>query len=216
MRLLQFVLISAGCFAAVSASVAQTEIAVPPTEPVANISQSDWSRAWWQWAGSFDRADSPVADRTGRNCHLKQNGPVWFLAGTYGTQRTIRICTVPRDKYLFFPIINYVVMPDSGAACTAACCASFTQTAREITDQPFNLILDLDGRRIEDLASYRQFTTQCFDMGARAEPKHQIYPSAANGYYVMLRPLSPGKHVLNFGGALPGMSQAVTYTLIVE
>jgi hypothetical protein len=32
----------------------------------------------------------------------------------------------------------------------------------------------------------------------------------------MLPPLSPGKHVLNFGGALPNMSQAVTYTLIVK
>lgn len=35
-------------------------------------------------------------------------------------------------------------------------------------------------------------------------------------YYVMLRPLSRGTHTLNFGGILPGMSQAVTYTLHVE
>ena len=53
-------------------------------------------------------------------------------------------------------------------------------------------------------------------MGALAEPRVQMFPSAANGYYVMLRPLAPGKHVLNFGGMLPGMSQAVTYTLLVE
>jgi hypothetical protein len=32
----------------------------------------------------------------------------------------------------------------------------------------------------------------------------------------MRRPLSPGKHILNFGGALPGMSQAITHTLFVE
>ncbi len=32
----------------------------------------------------------------------------------------------------------------------------------------------------------------------------------------MLRPLPPGHHVINFGGALPGMLQAVTYTLDVE
>ena len=43
-----------------------------------------------------------------------------------------------------------------------------------------------------------------------------VYPSAANGYYVMLRPLPPGRHTLNFGGVLPSMLQAVTYTLIVE
>jgi hypothetical protein len=53
-------------------------------------------------------------------------------------------------------------------------------------------------------------------MGARSDPPQRIFPSAANGYYVMLKPLAPGKHVLNFGGRLPGMSQAVTYTLEVE
>lgn len=201
-----------------SPAVAQTELAVPPADLVANASQADWSRAWWQWAGSFDQASSPVADRTGANCHLKQAGPVWFLAGTYGTQRTIRTCKVPRDKYLFFPLINYVVMPDSYAATcnAAACCAAYARDAKSMTDEPSNLILDVDGHRLEGLARHRQATKDCFDMGALAEPKYRIFPSAANGYYVMLRPLSPGKHVLNFGGRLPGMSQAVTYTLFVE
>lgn len=215
MRVIHVTFVLAASF--LSPAVAQTEIAVPPAERVANTSQADWSKAWWQWAGSFDRADSPVADRTGTNCHLKQDGPVWFLAGTYGTQRTIRTCKVPRDKYLFFPLINYVVMPTTQtASCGAACCPSFAQTAKSITDEPSNLVLELDGRRIHDLARYRQATTECFDMGALSEPKYRVFPSTANGYYVMLRPLSPGKHVLNFGGMLPGMSQAVTYTLFVE
>jgi hypothetical protein len=214
MRLLRFILASAG-FYALTPCVAQTGIAVPPGEPIAGVSQADWSKNWWQWAASFDNSDSPVADRVGKNCHLKQSGPVWFLAGTYGTQRTIRTCSIPRDKYLFFPLINYVVMPDRGTTC-ATCCPSYTETAKSITDQPSYLILDVDGKRIEGLAKYRQSTSECFDMGALAQPKYRIFPSAGNGYYVMLRPLSPGKHVLNFGGALPDMSQAVTYTLIVE
>ena len=53
-------------------------------------------------------------------------------------------------------------------------------------------------------------------MGALAEPKYRVFPSTANGYYVMLRPLPPGEHVLNFGGMLPSMSQAVTYRLLVK
>lgn len=203
-------------FAVASANAAEPEIAVPPNQSVANISQADWSKAWWQWAGSFDSADSPVADRTGRNCQLKQHGPVWFLAGTYGTARTVRSCAIPRDRYVFFPLINYVVMPTAVQASCTSCCASHTAAARSITDHPSYLVLDLDGQRVEDLIRYRQATTECFDMGALAQPSYQVFPSAANGYYVMLRPLSPGKHVLNFGGVLPGMSQAVTYTLIVE
>ena len=216
MRAIHVVLASAAFFAFQSPVIAQTDVAVPPAEPVANMSQANWSKAWWQWAGSFDRMDSPVADRTGENCHLKQSGPVWFLAGTYGSQRTIRTCTVPRGKYLFFPLINYVVMPGSQNASCVSCCDSYVEKAALITDHPLNLVLDLDGSRVENLESYRQITTECFDMGERAEPKYRIFPSAANGYYVMLRPLSPGKHVINFGGMLPSMIQAVTYTLIVE
>lgn len=216
-RLKQFLFLSAAYLAVLSPSIAQTNISVPPAELVAGISQADWSKAWWQWAGSFDQADSPVADRTGKNCHHGQKGPVWFLAGTYGSQRTKRTCEVPRDRYIFFPVINYVVMPGTGdgLACPS-CCAKYIKTAKSITDQPSNLILDLDGGRIMDLAAHRQSTKECFDMGALAKPLYRIFPSAANGYYVMLRPLSPGRHVLNFGGELPGFSQALTYTLLVK
>jgi len=40
--------------------------------------------------------------------------------------------------------------------------------------------------------------------------------AAANGYWVMLRPLAKGRHTIEFGGALPSILQAVTYTLVVE
>jgi hypothetical protein len=176
-------------------------------------SRANWSKAWWQWAGSFDPRKSPIADPTGENCHLKQNGPVWFLAGTYGTRRTMRTCRVPSDKYLFFPLINYVLMPNSVPGLT---CESAVDTARSMTDEPSSLVVDLDGRHLAEPTKYRQATKQCFDMGALAEPRYRIFPSAANGYDVMLRPLSRGKHELNFGGVLPGMIQAVTYTLVVE
>jgi hypothetical protein len=191
-----------------------TEAAVvPPDEAVANASQEDWSRAWWQWAGSFEQDESPVADRTGALCGLKQSGPVWFLAGTYGTQRTIRTCTVPRGKHLFFPLINYVVMPPAGRAVS---CKAVMGSAAELTEPASGLLLEIDGVRMPGLARHRLATRQCFDMGLLADPKVRIYPSAANGYYVMLRPLPPGRHTLNFGGAFPGMLQGVTYTINVE
>ena len=194
-------------------AVADNDFAVSPDQAVAGTSQVKWSQHWWQWAGSFNANESPVADRTGADCWRKQSGPVWFLAGTYGTQRTIRTCRVPRDKYLFFPLINYVVMPHRQPK---SGCSNVTQTAKAMTDNPSLLLLDLDGQRLDGLDKYRQATDGCFDMGELAEPRYRVFPSAANGYYVMLKPLSPGRHELNFGGALPNMLQAVTYTLIVE
>jgi len=192
---------------------AQDGSTIPPNEPISGMSQEDWSRAWWQWAGSFENSQSPIADQTGEFCDHKQAGPVWFLAGTYGTHRTVRTCSVPRDKFLFFPLINYIVMPPVNRTVS---CKAVTDLAASSTDGPSALILEIDGKRVMDLSGYRQATRECFDMGARAEPAIRIFPSAANGYYAMLRPLLPGKHVINFGGALPGLSQAVTYTLEVR
>lgn len=186
--------------------------ALPPTASVGGLSQTEWSRAWWQWAGSFDDDESPVADETGELCDLKQRGPVWFLAGTYGTGRTIRTCTIPSGKHLFFPLVNAVQMPWS----EDTTCAAATARARRAMDDASALIVDIDGHRVEGLDKQRFATTKCFDMGARTDDRERIFPSAANGYYVMLKPLSPGRHVLNFGGAVPGMVQAVTYTLIVK
>ena len=203
------------------ASIARAQgngIAVPPSVAVGGKTQGEWSRLWWQWAASFEPDDSPVADRTGKFCHLKQSGPVWFLAGTYGAHRTIRTCMVPKDTYLFFPLVNYVVGPTGQIRAEECdvCCAQNEAAARSMTDGPSDLVLDLDGQRVEQLETYRQVSPACFDLGALANPRTRVFPSASNGYYVMLKPLSAGKHELNFGGRLPSLFQAVTYTLIVE
>jgi hypothetical protein len=180
---------------------------LPPDAVVADRSHEGWSRVWWQWAASFNRFESPVADQTGERCAGHQSGDVWFLAGTYETQRTFRTCTVPRGKHLFFPLINYVVMPNG----KPISCNAVTSTAARMTDGVSNLVLRIDGERHAELARHRQATRDCFDIGELATP-----PVAANGYYAMLRPLPPGTHVIDLGGILPSLAQAVTYTLIVE
>jgi len=186
---------------------------VPPTESFAGKSQREWSLLWWQWAASFEYEDSPVADRTGEKCTARQDGDVWFLAGTYGTKRTVRTCTVPAGKHLFFPLINYAVIP-RGA--NAPSCAEVTRKAANMTENVSMLVLEVDGKRFNMLESHRQATDRCFDAGVKSTPPQKAFPSAANGYYIMLRPLERGTHIINFGGALPSMLQAVTYTLVVE
>ena len=109
MRSLSQALVGALVLLASASASAAEPVLLPPTAPVGGISQEEWSQRWWQWAASFDRDESPVADRPGALCGSGQSGDVWFLAGTYGTQRTIRTCRVPRGKHLFFPLVNYVV-----------------------------------------------------------------------------------------------------------
>ena len=99
---------SAACLAAcMSAGVAATAADAPqpgdaaasapaaspvlgPDEQVGWVTQGEWSRRWWEWALSFSNDISPVADRTGAQCGNRQGGDVFFLAGTYGTARTVR------------------------------------------------------------------------------------------------------------------------------
>lgn len=186
---------------------------MPGGQPVGGLSQAEWSRVWWQWAASFEPGESPVADLTGEKCGNGQSGDVWFLAGTFGTRRTTRTCRVPRGKFLFFPLINYVTAPTEGPGMP---CAEARRLVDVMTREPDVLVLDVDDVRVPDLLFRRQVTEECFDLGSRRQPPVRVYPAAAAGFYAMLRPLPPGRHVINLGGRLPGMAQAVTYVLIIE
>lgn len=178
-----------------------------PSEPVAGVPQAELSQRWWQWAFSFERARSPIADRTGQLCASRQAGEVWFLAGTYGTQRVERSCRVPHGKLLFFPLINYVTFRAEGGD---EPCSSLVRRAALLTQAPSGLLLDIDGQRMPNLQAHR-LVTGCFSL-VPGEPAD----AAANGYYVALPPLPRGEHLIEFGGILPSMAQAVTYRLTVD
>ena len=40
--------------------------------------------------------------------------------------------------------------------------------------------------------------------------------AVADGYYLMLKPLSPGVHTLHFVGTIPGFSLDITYHLRID
>lgn len=181
---------------------------IAPAKTIAGVTQEEWSKRWWHWALSFEDEDSPVADDDGRLCASGQSGPVWFLAGTYGSQRAVRSCRIPAGKTLFFPLINFVAFPPDDAR---EACASLMLRAETLTDAPAALVLDLNGKRFSGLEAHRQATRGCFLVAPDDDA-----PAAGNGYYVALGPLKRGRYTLNFGAILPSMSQAVTYTLDVR
>lgn len=186
---------------------------LPAAQDVAGATQAQWTRRWSQWALSFDREVSPLADATGAHCSAGQQGPVWFLAGSFGGQRVARKCTVPAGKYLFFPLINFVAVPPDDRP---GSCDIETRDARRLTDGVDHLVLRIDGQPQAGLEAHRVDSQGCFDAGARMSPPVDGFPSAGNGYYAMLKPLSPGTHEIEFGATLPAGSQAIRYTLLVR
>jgi hypothetical protein len=185
-------------------------VMVPRQEIVADRTLEMWSARWWMWAASFDGADSPVADRLGTRCGAGQEGEAFFLAGAYGSRVVNRTCTVPAGKYLFFPLVNYIVMPEDGAGN----CEILKSDAREMTDSPSRLFAELDGKALPGVDAQRAAPENCFNLNAKSGGPKLM--SASNGYWIMLRPLPKGRHTLHFGGVLPSLSQDITYTLRVE
>ena len=200
-------LLAASVVANAHAAPAATSLLVPLQHAVDDRTHEMWSARWWMWAASF-RGGSPVADTTGELCGMRQQGEVFFLAGSYGGAPVERTCKVPAGRHLFFPLVAWIVMPDAPGPCQEV-----TTQARAMTDRPKGMYLEVDGARLPDMEK-RRLETGCFNVAALgAGPKVM---AASNGYWAMLAPLEPGKHTLHFGGVLPSLQQDVTYTLLVE
>ena len=121
---------------------------------------------------------------------------------------------MPKGTFLFFPLINYAVMPthSEGQVCKTA-----MMKARAITDEPVVLVLEVDGKRVPGLERHLAGDRRLLRHGSERTVSRPHRPLGRQRLLrLMLRPLQPGTHTLNFGGSLPGLSQVVTYTLIVD
>jgi len=131
-----------------------------------------------------------------------QRDNVWFLAAPFGS--VSRAIVVPPDKYLFFPLIN----TESSSLETEPFFAQTPQEqysiARYFTDHVVNLFCEIDGVSIPDIGSYR-FANPQIEFTA---PSPWIFgenggrgTSTGDGYFIFLKPLGSGQHILHFGGA---------------
>ncbi len=211
---------------ALPAIAADPPVVLPATALVDGVAQSDYAIRWWQWAHRSRRGVRPFQDPTGDLCGLNQSGEVWFLAGTDGTDDVIRRCTIPAGKYVFLPVINMIVMHTPTAPLT---CAQAVNGAAANNEHLVETTVEIDGIAIADIASHRQRTPACFDAYPNAPYLERIgdqpqdyFPAASDGYWLMIKPLSPGLHHLsvharydNPGAVLGDLEQVFEYQLTV-
>ena len=203
---------------------------LPPNSHPYGYSYEEWAGKWWQWVAPIPVHDAngnflnPAFDTTGEHCAEGQSGPVWYLAGTFLGGPTTRNCTVPTGKAILFPIFTVecsVVEPDPFHGNNEA---ELRSCARGFTDLVIHSVTDLeasvDGRELTDLFSSYRFTSPLINPLEYAEenvlfvPGPGITQSVADGFYVMLAPLPPGQHTIQFATA-DGF-QNVTYNLTVR
>jgi len=204
---------------------------IPPHAQAYGLSYAEWGAQWWRWAYSFPLAQFPPLQSGELDCAAGQSGPVWFLAGTAGQGPVTRSCTIPTGKAIFFPIITYLndypcpdpnFQPPPGQTLEQF----LTEGAQAIIDLVTQLEVVVDGRSLNDLFSYRA-TSQLFTF--TADPSLVAFDSCVtgtsqyavtDGYWILLRPLSPGRHtiffhaVIDFGGGTTFEVQ-VTYNLTI-
>jgi hypothetical protein len=207
-----------------SANATESSPVQQPNFKLDGHTAADLSADWWEWAMSSPDEINPVRDRSGVHCSTGQQGKVWFLAGGFGSSLIRRSCTIPAGKYIFFPVINMAYWPqeeNNGYTCEQA-----KKNAAVNNDTAIDLFVKVDGQVVENPKKFRARTRKCFDVYGKipAESKpYKAFPSASDGYWILLRPLVAGKHTIKFGGQYNSASSAygrilqdIEYEITVE
>lgn len=186
----------------------------------------EWSSFWWNWAVSERAANSPVVHAaTPDECKVGQIGPVWFLAGPSNANEQ-RFCRVTSDKAILFPVINAEqsasegdcqlpgTPPGSSPRALRACAVALMGLVTELQ-------ASIDGVQVQGLPRFR-FESPLFRLtGVAGNFTNSVQPgtfnAVADGFFVMVKPLSPGQHIIHFRGAAAslGFHTEATYHITV-
>jgi len=203
-----------------------------PHSTVLGQSIAEWTADWWTWGfqaparlveqpdGTASIEGNPLTDTTGEFAGVDNDGPVFFVAGTFGgdVERSFK---VPEGKPLLIPLVNYIVnqYEDEQNGDLARQKAVIDSTLAPIKGTITDLFAEIDGFPIRNLGLHYE-ETDFFAMGpARAGTLNEVlgaplgddlYPSKSIGNWLIVDHLSPGAHTLHFGGTIAGTEVNVT------
>ena len=186
----------------------KTHLYLPGSSPF-NVEFQIWTAWWWRWLHSFPRDSNPALDPTGDLCRtLQSESEVWFLAGTMGGF-VKRKCRIPCGKALFFPIItsafSFLVDPHLKSE------DELIRSTVEDIDRVKKLSLWIDDFKFQNFADFR-IRSEPFDDIINGQPTRAV----SDGYWIFLRPLSAGKHLIHFIGENVDFSNEVIYCIIIN
>jgi hypothetical protein len=196
---------------------------LPPNAKPYGKTYGEWSAEWWKWAFSLPVAEHPLFEDNSCNYVAEgQSGKVWFLGGVFNVSGTAtRNCTVPAGKALFFPIINTECSTLEGNGDTEQ---ALRDCATEITDTITNADVEIDGVSLRNVQQKYRADSPLFTYGPLPADNFlgaaagATSPSVADGFYIMLAPLSVGEHTIHFTGTYGdpiNFTLDITYNLTV-
>ncbi|HUS36091.1 MAG TPA: hypothetical protein VM680_12140 [Verrucomicrobiae bacterium] len=193
-----------------SSTYAGGKVLSPQSHPYGK-SYGEWSAEHWKWTYSLPADAHPLTDTA--DVSAGQSGQVWFLGGSWAPTTDLngniigiadRTVTIPSGKALFFSIVNAEASPVEGNGTTEA---ELRAAANYFADHAVGLSCTVDGVSIGNLQNFRT-ESPLFTFGPLPEnnflglPEGTTSPSVADGYHVMLAPLSAGQHTIHYTGAI--------------
>jgi hypothetical protein len=159
------------------------------------IPYGKWLAKWWNWTSSIPAAQHPRDDYTPGKCAANQDGPVWYLADELGG-REERTCIIPPGKSIFIPLLvgecDYGT-PEIKSDNDLRRCA--------MAGNEYGVIAaTVDGVKLKNLEQYRTqsgFFNITIVEGNIYESSSGTFRAFADGFFVFLEPLPPGKHDIN-------------------
>ncbi|MFT3924001.1 MAG: hypothetical protein QM778_15815 [Myxococcales bacterium] len=176
---------------------------------------AEWASDWVRYIYSFapPGCHDPLRDPTGAHCTEGQDpsSPVFFLVGSLGGPVTRRECKVPKGAALFFPLLNtwadtaglppeQQLSPADNKAYVEGGAAAFILPS---------MYARVDGQEIMDVQAGTMTEATPYELNYTepnayncigVEGVNGDFYGNVQGTWVMLAPLAPGKHVIEFGG----------------
>jgi hypothetical protein len=182
------------------------------------LTYGEWTANFWKWVIAIPQNVNPNNDATGKNCAINQKDTnLWYLAPTFGGAAE-RTCTIPKERSILFPLLaaecNYLENKELKTESQLRTCAKQSNDAGSRS-----MDVTIDGVKLKNLENYR--AQSVFDI---TFPPNNIFSVksaintkvASDGFWVFLKPLSSGKHELEFSASQINPSEVSNYNTHVK
>jgi hypothetical protein len=163
-----------------------------------DVPYKDWIAKWWDYNVDIGAEVHPRDNFSPERCNLdqKQVDPVYYLPDNLSGEEQ-RNCSVPAGKAILAPLLTMSCWDDNTDP-NLKTEQGLQECSREGNEYGV-VSATLDGRKILNVEQYRT-TSDVFNITVAKDNAFQslygTFPSIADGFFVFLEPLSPGKHSL--------------------
>jgi hypothetical protein len=186
------------------------------------LSYGEWGAMWWRaaFATPVVDGDHPVISGGA----FGGDDGVVFLAAVVGAPAQVEV-TIPAGTPLFVPVINTecsVIEPDPFHGDTEE---EMRECANGHIDNTSDLFAFIDGRAVKNLGNYR-VESPLFEFGPLPEDNLLAFfgvdaPAGATsdavdaGFYLLIPPLSVGRHMVRVGGTFDEFDASIDTTFLI-